>query len=134
MSRRRFELMIQEMDTIIGQMQTLHFRHRQYGRGWQPAMNVYSYPHHFELFVEVAGVPLTDVHIEVEGRLVRIFGVRRWPDLKCKTTGSACRRTTLMEIEEGSFMRELELPQAVDRERGEVQAQDGLVWIRLPLL
>lgn len=96
-------------------------------------MNVYRYPEHYEICVELAGVATDNIHIEVVDRRVAVSGVRLWPDLRCKVTESRCHRTTLMEIEDGNFWREIELPEAVDGSSATVTSLNGLVWIRLQL-
>ncbi|MBC6906676.1 Hsp20/alpha crystallin family protein [Saccharophagus sp. K07] len=134
MSRRRIDHIVARMGTLVSGMQTLHFRYVQHGRGgWEPLMNVYRYPDHYEICVELAGVAPGDLQIIAGGRRVAVSGVRRWPDLRCQRTGSECHRTTLMEIEEGEFWREIELPEEIDGQSAEVLAQQGLVWIRLQL-
>jgi|SRR5690606_960445 HSP20 family molecular chaperone IbpA len=134
MSRRRIDQIVTRMGTIVSEMQTLHFRFvQQERRGWEPLMNVYRYPDHYEICVELAGVAPADIQVSAGGRRVAISGVRRWPDLRCRLTGSECHRTTLMEIEEGEFWREIELPEEIDERTADVLAQQGLVWIRLQL-
>ncbi len=134
MSRRRIDHIVTRMGTLVTEMQTLHFRFVQQGRrGWEPRMNVYRYPRHYEICVELAGVELRDLQISAGGRRVVVSGVRLWPALRCERTGSECHRTTLMEIEEGEFWREVELPEEIDGPTAEVSAQQGLVWIRLQL-
>lgn len=135
MSRRPFETMISQVGAIVGEMQQLRYRYIQHGRqGWEPLMNVYRYPDHYEICVELAGVALEDLQVAVSGRRVAISGVRHWPDLRCKVTEDLCRRTTLMEIAEGNFYREIELPDEVDGHSAAMEARQGLVWIRLNLL
>lgn len=134
MSRRRIDQMVTRAGTIVTEMQTLHFRFvQQQRRGWEPLMNVYRYPDHYEICVELAGVAPGDIQVIAGGRRVVVSGVRRWPDLRCRLTGSECHRTTLMEIEEGEFWREIELPEEIDERTADVFAQQGLVWIRLQL-
>lgn len=135
MSRRPIDRMVSQVGAILGEMQGMRFRYVQHGRqGWQPLMNVYRYPDHYEICVELAGVALEDIRINVSGPRVTLSGIRHWPDLRCKITENRCRRTTLMEIEEGQFWREIELPEEVDGRTAEVTAQQGLVWIRLQLI
>lgn len=122
------------MGAIVSEIHSLRFRYVQTGRkGWEPQMNVYRYPGYYEICLELAGVALEDIRVNVQGRRVTVAGVRHWPDLRCKNTGSRCWRTTLMEIEEGSFLREIELPEPVDGRNAELNTQQGLVWLRLSL-
>lgn len=126
--------MVNQLGAIVNEMHSVRFRYIRHARqGWEPLMNVYRYPEHYEICVELAGVATENIHIEVAGRRVAISGVRLWPDLRCKITESHCHRTTLMEIEDGSFWREIELPEAVDGSGATVTSLNGLVWIRLQL-
>ena len=126
--------MVNRVGAIAGEMRTVRFHFIEHGRqGWEPLMNVYRYPDHYQICAELAGVALEDIRIAVSGRRVTLTGVRHWPDLLCRVTDSHCQRTTLMEIEDGEFWREIELPEAVDGRAAELSAQHGLVWIRLPL-
>ena len=90
MSRRRIDQIVTRMGTIVGEMQTLHFRFvQQERRGWEPLMNVYRYPDHYEICVELAGVVPADIQVSASGRRVAISGVRldsRDPLLRHKTT------------------------------------------------
>lgn len=135
MSKRQIDRMVYQVGAIVSEMQNVRFRYIHHGRqGWEPLMNVYRYPDHYEVCVELAGVAPEDIRVTVQQRRVIISGVRHWPDLRCKVTENRCRRTTLMEIEEGQFWREIELPEEVDGRSAEMSAQQGLVWIRLQLL
>lgn len=135
MSKRHIERMVNQLGAIVSERHNVRFRYVQHGRqGWEPLMNVYRYPDHYEICVELAGVAIDDIRVDVRERRVTISGVRHWPDLRCKVTENRCRRTTLMEIEEGNFWREIELPEEVDGRTTEIAAQQGLVWIRLQLI
>lgn len=126
--------MVNQLSAIVNEMHSVQFRYIRHARqGWEPLMNVYRYPGHYEICVELAGVATENIHIEVADRRVAISGVRLWPDLRCKITESRCHRTTLMEIEDGNFWREIELPEAVDGSEVTVTSSNGLVWIRLQL-
>ena len=135
MSRRDLDKMVNQVGAIVSEMHSVRFRYVQHGRrGWEPLMNVYRYPDHYEICVELAGVAPEDIRVSVKGKRVAVSGVRHWPDLRCKVTEDLCRRTTLMEIEEGKFWREIELPERVNGNTTEIAAQQGLVWIRLQLI
>lgn len=134
MSRQHIEIMVNQLGAIVSELHTVRYRYRRHTRqGWEPLMNVYRYPEHYEICVELAGVATDNIHIEVVDRRVAVSGVRLWPDLRCKVTESRCHRTTLMEIEDGNFWREIELPEAVDGSSATVTSLNGLVWIRLQL-
>lgn len=134
MSKKQLEQMVGQVGAIVAEMNSVRFRYAQHGRqGWQPLMNVYRYPDCYEICAELAGVAPDDIRIGVHGQRVTISGIRHWPDLRCKKTERLCQRTTLMEIQDGTFSREIELPEQVNGQTVEVIAQQGLVWIRLQL-
>ena len=130
MSKRRVDDLVNRVDSIVKEMHTLHFTGMHPNSvGWEPMLNVYSYPKHYEICAELAGVALEDIHILVSSRTIKIEGVRHWPDLKCQKTQEDCTRTTLMEIEDGYFLRELEMAEDVNANSVEMTARNGLVWI-----
>ncbi len=119
---------------IVEELQTFHFQRRERSsKGWQPLVNAYRYPAHYELCAELAGVESDDVKVEVSGSTITISGTRRWPELRCVKTGSPCHRTTLMEIQDGSFWRQIDVPDLVETGSVELQFENGLLWIRLPV-
>ncbi len=119
---------------IVEELQTFHFQHSaRSAKGWQPLINAYRYPAHYELCAELAGVESDDVKVEVNGSTITISGTRKWPELRCVKTGSRCHRTTLMEIQDGPFWRQMDLPDEIDADSVELQFLNGLLWIRLPV-
>ena len=130
-STRRF---VERTNRLLSEMRTEQFAFAARAGEWQPHVNVYRYPSHYEVVVELAGVESRDVAVTMpDDRQLVIKGTRRWPDLQCAETGTPCHRTTLLEIEDGAFAREISLREAVQRESIGVDYRDGLVWIRIPL-
>ena len=119
---------------IVEELQTFHFQQKaRSARGWQPLINGYRYQDHYELCAEMAGIESDDVKVEISGGTITISGTRKWPELRCAKTGSRCHRTTLMEIEDGAFWRQINLPDEIEAGSVELQFQNGLLWIRLPV-
>ena len=119
---------------IVEELQTFHFQQRaRLAKGWRPLVNGYRYPAHYELCAELSGVDSKDVTVEVNSRTITISGTRKWPELRCTKTGARCHRTTLMEIEDGPFWRTIELPDEIDEAGVELQIENGLLWIHLPV-
>ena len=128
---RRF---LERTNRLVGEMHKEQFAHTARAGGWEPHVNVYRYPRHYEVVVELAGVESGDVAVTMsDDHHLLISGTRRWPELQCAETGDPCHRTTLLEIEDGAFAREINLHEAGQSGHIDVEHQHGLVWIRIPL-
>jgi HSP20 family protein len=76
--------------------------------------------------IELPGVEHKDVHIEVEGDVLRISGERQ------ATVKHQDRQYYRVERSYGHFERRLPLPASVDRAGIHAQFQAGIVTITLP--
>lgn len=97
---------------------------------WQPATNVYEAATSYLICVDLAGVDEQEVDVEVrDGRRVMLQGRRARP-----TPVDPPDRLSIhvMEIDEGPFRREIELPVAVDVDAVEATYRKGYLWISLP--
>ena len=77
--------------------------------------------------VELAGVDVEKVGIEVRGRRLVIAGERR-------TEPAANRLYQQVEIEGGPFRREVELGADVAADRAEASYHDGILRVEIPLV
>ena len=76
--------------------------------------------------VELAGVKLDEVGIEISGRQLAIMGERQVQE----TEGRVFQQ---IEIPSGPFRRIVELQVDVDAERAQATYEDGVLRIELPL-
>ena len=76
--------------------------------------------------VELPGIDVERLTIEVHGRLLVIAGERR-------TESPERRRYQQVEIESGPFRREIELGSEVATEDAEASYQDGILIVDIPL-
>jgi HSP20 family protein len=99
------------------------FRGRTY-----PAMNVSESENHYLVSVELPGLDVKDVSIELMGNQLQISGERKWEEDK---KGKEFHR---VESQYGSFTRSLLLPEnaRMDRESIEATFQKGILEIRIP--
>jgi HSP20 family protein len=100
---------------------------------WTPSVNLYETESAYLVCVDLSGVEKEKIEIEVADGRLRLSGKRvvpMWPDGVPKTHARV--RMHLMEIDHGSFGREVELPQDVHREQINARYQDGMLWIELP--
>jgi HSP20 family protein len=95
--------------------------------GWSPALDVLDTGASLVVLVEVAGLAPGDLRVEVEGNLVRIKGRR-----KLAFPGPGRIRFHCLERQEGRFVRQLELREAVDFRHATATLTDGLLRLDLP--
>lgn len=97
-------------------------------RGFSPNVDVYysGDPQMAVVEVDLAGVELADVGIEVSGRQLAIVGKRPVQE----TEGRVYQQ---VEIPSGAFRRIVELQVDVDSERARATYEDGMLRVELPL-
>jgi HSP20 family protein len=97
-------------------------------RGFSPNVDVYysGDPQMAVVEVELAGVKLEEVGIEISGRQLAIMGERQVQE----TEGRVFQQ---IEIPSGPFRRIVELQVDVDAERAKATYEDGVLRIELPL-
>jgi HSP20 family protein len=118
-----FARMRREMDQMLG---TRYVSRRS--RGFSPNVDVYycGEPQRAVVKVDLAGIELADVGIEVSGRHLAIVGERQLQE----TEGRVYQQ---IEIPSGPFRRVVELQVEVDAESAKATYEDGVLRIELPL-
>ena len=96
--------------------------------GFSPNVDVYycGEPQRAIVKVDLAGIELSEVGIEVSGRHLAIVGERHLQE----TEGRVYQQ---IEIPSGSFRRVVELQVEVDAERANATYEEGILRIELPL-
>jgi HSP20 family molecular chaperone IbpA len=97
---------------------------------WQPRINLYACGDGFRICVELPGLGLDALCVECpDTRRVRVAGKRHRPNAP-----DVAEQLTIeaMEIDEGDFVREVELPDVVDTDALEIAYDRGYLWIILP--
>lgn len=95
------------------------------GELWYPAADVYRTQDGWVVKVELAGVSVEDVQIEVHGNVLYIAGARR--DKSCGYGGSYQQ----MEITYSSFEKTLKFPASIEGVKLERTFDNGLLIITL---
>jgi HSP20 family protein len=133
MARRRdpfanFERMRREMDEIFGPVWQRPALASRRGRGFSPRVDVYycGEPPQAVVQVELAGVDLGAITLEVSGRELVISGERPLQD----TEGRVYQQ---VEIDSGRFRRIVELGAEVDADAATATYDDGILRVELPL-
>lgn len=100
---------------------------------WAPSVNLYETADAYRVCVDLAGVNKDRIDVNVSGHILSIRGQREVPRTPHATSASAQRaRVHRMEIDHGSFAREVELPTDVDSAAITATYRNGLLWIELP--
>ena len=94
--------------------------------GWTPSVDIYETSEAVVLAAELAGINPENVHIIVDGDLVRISGHR---EPSCPGTGAHYHR---MEIASGEFERSFRIRVPFSAEKVYARADNGLLIITLP--
>ncbi len=95
------------------------------GRLWYPAADVYQTADGWIVKVELAGVSVEDVEIDIQGHVLSIIGARK--DRSCAVGVSFHQ----MEITYSRFEKTLQFPSAIEGARVEHNFEDGILIIRL---
>lgn len=115
---------------LVYQFTKVHFHHSSTAEIWSPAVNAYRCEHGFAICVDLAGVDKDAIQLEVEKRKIRLHGQRETPEPK--EHGQEPLQILAMEIDSGSFAREISLPADVDPACVKAEYKEGLLWIYLP--
>lgn len=92
---------------------------------WKPLVDVFRTRDGWILKVDLAGVRLEDTNVSIQGRHVKISGVRRNTLIE---EGSSYYS---MEISYNQFERIIELPVYLERARVGLEARDGILLVRI---
>jgi HSP20 family protein len=102
------------------------FGDRLRGDRWLPDVDVFETEKGVVVRVELAGVRSEDLRVTVDGRNLRISGVRRALDR------ADVQRLHQMEIATGPFERRVQIPIAFDRDNVSANLADGFLTVVLP--
>jgi HSP20 family protein len=121
-----FEQMRREVDELLGDAAGRALSRRG---GFAPRVDVLyaKDPPRAIVQAELSGIDLSDLEIQVEGRVLILSGLRRPPVAE----GSVYHR---LEIEHGPFRRAVDLGIDVEADAATATYDDGLLRVELPLL
>ena len=121
-----FERMRREVDELFGDVAGRSMTRRG---GFSPRVDVLyaKDPPRAIVQAELAGIDLSDLELQVEGRVLTISGLRRPPVAE----GGVYQQ---LEIEHGRFRRSVDLGVDVDPDAAVASYHDGLLRVELPLL
>ena len=148
-----FSNIARQANKLMEQMQKSYFSYCP-SETWTPSVNLYETAESYLVCADLAGVDKEKIEVEVVEQVLKLKGTRMVPTLEDVPVGTAAGtppggdanaagaaagptehrrvRIHLMEIDHGSFCREVELPEDVDRERIVANYRNGMLWIELP--
>ncbi len=95
---------------------------------WRPQMDIYETQEEILVIIDLAGVRMEDIHLEVGRKSLKIYGKRE------QKTLPGTSRYRLAEIAYGYFERQLTLPIAVNEGTVEATYKNGLLEVRMAKL
>lgn len=122
-----FDEWSRKIHDIMDEMQRRDYVQFRDAGTWQPATNVYETRSAYFICVELAGVEEHEIDVScVECTRITIRGRRAQP----RPLGvEGPLSVHAMEIDEGEFRREIELPEPIDVDRMEATYSKGYLWI-----
>ena len=93
--------------------------------GWRPAADVYRTSAGWLVKLDLAGVRPDDIRLQVEGRILRVQGIRRDCTLE---EGSHYHR---LEIAYSRFERQIEFPTSLERASIATEYEAGMLLVRI---
>ncbi len=126
---KTFGRMVRNMARMMDQMQK-GFCGYCAGETWTPAVNVYESESSYLVCVDLAGVDKDKIDIVVADGVLRLRGQRNAPLPPVHEPGRL--RVHLMEIDNGNFCREVDIPSDVRDDHISARHENGLLWIVLP--
>ncbi len=128
-----FGSLARQMNKLVDQMHKGYYNFAP-GETWTPSVNLYETDAAYLVCVDLAGVEKDKIDITVEDHILKIKGQRPVPSPAEGETDLRGRRVRvhLMEIDHGSFSRDVELPLDVLHDKIAARYRSGLLWIELP--
>lgn len=129
-----FQHLVRQANKLMDQMQKGYFNFCP-SETWTPSVNLYETDDGYQICVDLAGVEKEKIDVEVEGQRLKLRGTRQVPvheEGSVKEHDTARPRIHLMEIDHGSFCREVDLPIDVRRDRIRATYRNGLLWVEIP--
>jgi len=131
-----FQNVARQMGKLMDQLQKGYSNFAP-GEVWTPSVNLYEIERAYLVCVDLAGVEKEKIDITVEDHVLKLHGRRvvptpdSLPDQPPADPQSRMR-VHLMEIDHGSFSREVELPHDIRQDQINAHYRNGLLWVELP--
>jgi len=102
----------------------------QSGAAWSPLANAYLTDAHYVVEVELAGISIEDVDVEIRANVLSVSGERKAKNSDTSKSGGFRQAERAM----GTFHRGFELPADCDTDDVAAQMENGLLTIKVGLV
>jgi HSP20 family protein len=123
-----------QMNKLVDQFQKGYYNFMP-SEVWTPNVNLYETEAAYLVCVDLAGVDKEKIELTVVDQRLKLKGNRTVPlspENDDPDVHSRRVKVHLMEIDHGSFAREVDLPQDVDHEKIIATYRNGMLWVELP--
>jgi len=123
------------MSKLVDQMAKGYYNFCPSEETWAPSVNLYETEKGYLVCVDLAGVEKEKIELTVQEHRLRLKGTRAvplHPELADAEGQPKKVRVHLMEIDHGSFVREVELPENVNQNQITAQYLNGMLWVEIP--
>ena len=111
-------------------LKRVHFSNFAHMPRWRPAINAFRCRDGVTVCVDLAGVDKSQIELQVEPRRLLIRGNRPGPEPD--RVAHEPIQVLAIEIDSGSFEREIVLPDEVEPKHASAEQRNGFLWIHLP--
>jgi HSP20 family protein len=127
-----FQQITRQMNKMMDQLQKGYYNFVP-SDTWAPNVNLYESDTSYIVCVDLSGVEKQKIDLSVRDNLLILKGSRAVPTME-PVEGKEQKRLKvhLMEIDHGSFSREVELPQNVQHDKIAATYLNGMLWIEVP--
>ena len=129
-----FGNLARQMGKLVDQFQKGYYNFMP-SETWTPNVNLYETETAYLVCVDLAGVDKEKIELVVSEQRLKLKGARPVPtnpDSDEPDHEGRRVKVHLMEIDHGSFAREVELPCDVAEDRIVATYRNGMLWVELP--
>ncbi len=116
-----------DMDRMFDAFLTPHRGEGELTSAFQPATDLDETEDHYEVSMDLPGIPKDSVKIELHNGTLTVSGERKY-----ENKGKDKEGGRFIERSYGHFRREFSLPKTVDADRVEAEFNDGVLKIFIP--
>ena len=124
-----FSNLVRTMNQLVDREMNRQFIPFSPTDAFRPAVNLYETQHSFMICVDLAGMDQSDIEVFLEVQVLVIRGRRQSP---IPPDGTRALAVHLMEIDHGTFCRNIEIPANVEQDQIAANYHLGMLWITLP--
>ena len=128
-----FSNLARQMNKLVDQLHKGYYNFCP-SETWTPDVNLYETEQTYLVCVDLAGVDKEKIELVIADGRLKLRGTRNVPVNPDGDEIDPNRRVRvhLLEIDHGSFCREVELPQDVAHDQISASYRNGMLWVEIP--